>query len=130
MEVSKIKEDLRQLRFLSHFIDAKLTMKARHEKRLEILETLPPGKEVDKEKEKVKSLLSKCQIEDSIKKANVLEQKYIEAIEQLDYIDRTIIIDGYINGKPYWKIGRDIGYTTEGIQKRAKRAIDDLAKLI
>ncbi|MBQ8178299.1 MAG: hypothetical protein IJ033_03800 [Clostridia bacterium] len=130
MEINKIKEDLRQLRFLSHFIEAKLTMKARHEKRLEILETLPPGKDVDREKEKVRGLLASCQIEDSIKKASELEQKYIVAIEKLDYIERTIIIDGYINGKPYWRIGRDIGYTTEGIQKRAKRAVEELSKLI
>lgn len=130
MDVNKVKEELRQLRFLSHFIEAKLTMKARHERRLEVLEKLSSGKDVEKEKEKVKSLLSKCQIEDSIEKASALEQKYIEAIEKLDYIERTIIIDGYINGKPYWKIGRDIGYTTEGIQKRAKKAIEDLAKLI
>ena len=69
MDVNKVKEELRQLRFLSHFIEAKLTMKARHERRLEVLEKLSSGKDVEKEKEKVKSLLSKCQIEDSIEKA-------------------------------------------------------------
>lgn len=128
-KIIRIKEDLRQLRFLSHYITAKITMKENHEKRLEVLKTLSL-KDADSEADKVKRMIASCQIDKRIMEANELEQKYISAIEQLDYIDSTIIVEGYINGKPYWKIGRDIGYTAEGIQKRAKKAIENLANII
>jgi len=54
----------------------------------------------------------------------------MDAISKLDPLDRTIILDGYINGKPYWKIGRDIGYTERGVQKRIGAIIEKLAKML
>ena len=60
----------------------------------------------------------------------MLESLYMEAISKLEPLDRTIILDGYINGKAYWKIGRDIGYTEVGIQKRVNKIIEILANLI
>lgn len=65
-----------------------------------------------------------------IQRATELESRYIEAINKLDPLDKTIILDGYVNGKAYWKIGRDIGYTKEGVQKRVNKIIERLAELL
>ena len=54
----------------------------------------------------------------------------MEAINKLEPFDKTIILDGYINGKAYWKIGRDIGYTERGVQKRVSIAIELIASYI
>lgn len=109
-----IKRDLRQLRKVTHSIEAFMTMKDKHEKRLEYLS----GQEVDEEKKRIEELLKRIDIQGYIVRATSLEEKYMAAIDKLDPLDKKIIVDGYINGRAYFKIGRDIGYTEAGIRKR------------
>ncbi len=106
-----------------------LQVKERHEKRLAILQQ-KSTQEFEEEISKIKQVLSTLKIEESIKKATALELKYSEAISKLDSLDKVIILDGYINGKAYWKIGRDIGYTEVGVQKRIKKIFEKLAILL
>lgn len=88
------------------------------------------SKEVLEEIAKIQQVLSTLHIEESIKRATALELRYAEAISKLDPLDKTIILDGYINGKAYWKIGRDIGYTEVGVQKRIKKIFERLATIL
>ena len=127
---AKIKQDLRRLRKMAHSIEVALKVKERHERRLEYLQKETPTKENLEEAEKIRKNLSSLRIDDIIKKATTLESVYMDAISKLEPLDRTIILDGYINGKAYWKIGRDIGYTEIGIQKRVSRIIELLATLV
>lgn len=126
----KIKRDLRQLRKITHSIEVSLQVKERHERRLEVLQQGKQSKEVSEEIAKIQQVLSTLRIEESIKRATALELRYAEAISKLDPLDKTIILDGYINGKAYWKIGRDIGYTEVGVQKRIKKIFERLATLL
>lgn len=126
----KIKRDLRQLRKITHSIEVSLQVKERHERRLEVLQQRKQSKEVSEEIAKIQQVLSTLHIEESIKRATALELRYAEAISKLDPLDKTIILDGYINGKAYWKIGRDIGYTEVGVQKRIKKIFERLATLL
>ena len=130
MEKDKIKKDLRTLRKITHSIDVSLACKTNHEKRIEYLKQSTQTPERVAEIKRLEDILSNLHIEDSIKKANALESVYVSAIDKLEPLDKTIIIDGYINGKAYWKIGRDIGYTEAGIRKRLEKIMDKLSELL
>lgn len=130
MEREKVKSDLRTLRKITHSITVALECKQNHERRLEYLQSKTSTKEVVSEIQKVKNILGSLNIEENIRKATALEATYMEAIGKLEGFDKTIIIDGYINGKPYWKIGRDIGYTEAGIRKRVEKAIEKIANML
>ena len=129
-KIAKIKKDLRRLRKITHSVEVALQVKERHERRLSYLEREKPTKENIEEAQKIRTNLSSLRIDDIIKEATALESLYMEAISKLEPLDSTIILDGYINGKAYWKIGRDIGYTEIGIQKRVSRIIEILATLV
>lgn len=129
-KIERIKRDLRRLRKITHSIEVALQVKERHEKRLAYLTGVKPTKENLEEATKIRKNLESLRVEDCIKEATELESRYMEAISKLEPLDRTIILDGYINGKAYWKIGRDIGYTERGVQKRVVIAIETLANYI
>ena len=129
-KIAKIKKDLRRLRKITHSVEVSLQVKERHERRLSYLEREKPSKENIEEAQKIRKNLASLRIDDIIKEATTLESLYMEAISKLEPLDRTIILDSYINGKAYWKIGRDIGYTEVGIQKRVNKIIEILANLI
>ena len=126
----RVKRDLRNLRKLTHSIEVSLQVKERHEKRLAWLKERQPTKEVKSGIEQIEKVLATLDIEKYISKATAIEAKYMESINKLEPFDKTIILDGYINGKAYWKIGRDIGYTERGVQKRVSIAIELIASYI
>lgn len=127
-KIESIKRDLRQLRKVTHSIEALMTMKDKHEKRLEYLSGLPPSETVEEEKQKITSLLSGIEIQRYISKATELEEKYMAAINKLEPLDKKIIVDGYINGKAYWKISKEIGYSEAGVYKRLNKIISQISE--
>lgn len=129
-KIEAIKKDLRQLRKVTHSIEALMTMKDKHEKRLEYLSGLPPSEAVEEEKRKITSLLEKVDIQGYIARATALEERYMAAIDKLDPLDKKILIDGYINGKAYYKIGWEIGFSTQGVQNRISIIIKKIANLL
>ena len=130
IDVDIVKRDLRRLRKITHSIEVALQVKERHEKRLEVLRQGKQSPEVIDEIVKVEKVLSTLHIEENIKKATEIELRYVEAINKLEPLDKVIVLDGYINGKAYRKIGRDIGYTERGIQKRVTIIFEKLAKML
>lgn len=126
----KIKRDLRLLRKITHSIEVSLTVEKRHKERLEILQKQEQTEEVKQNIADIEAVLAMLDTAKYIQRATELESRYIEAINKLDPLDKTIILDGYVNGKAYWKIGRDIGYTEVGIQKRVNKIIEILAKIL
>ena len=129
-KITKIKKDLRRLRKITHSVEVALQVKERYERRLLYLQNKQDTKGSVAEEEKIRKNLAVLRIDDSIKESTELEALYMEAISKLEPLDRAIILDGYINGKAYWKIGRDIGYTEIGVQKRVKRIIEILATIV
>lgn len=126
----KIKRDLRLLRKITHSIEVSLTVEKRHKERLEILQKQEQTEEVKQNIADIEAVLATLDTAKYIQRATELESRYIEAINKLAPLDKTIILDGYVNGKAYWKIGRDIGYTEVGIQKRVNKIIEILAKIL
>lgn len=126
----KIKRDLRLLRKITHSIEVSLTVEKRHKERLEVLKKQQQTEEVKQNIADIEAVLAALDTAKYIQRATELESRYIEAINKLDPLDKTIILDGYVNGKAYWKIGRDIGYTEVGVQKRVNKIIEILAKIL
>lgn len=127
-KILTIKQDLRQLRKLTHSIEAYLEMEKRHKARLELLKTIPKQETSILEIDKIEKILKSINVKKHIEQASMLEEKYMKAIDKLDPLDKTIIIEGYINGKAYWKLGKEIGYSTTGIQNRINVIIRQIAK--
>ena len=125
-KLEKIRRELRDLRRIAHSIETMLTLKERHQRRIAYLREIGTPEAIS-EIEKIKTLLDGLKIEESIAKVIDIESRYMGAIGQLETVDRTIIIEGYINGKPYWKIGKEMGYSEDGIKKRARRALEKLS---
>lgn len=126
--VQEIRRELRELRRLTHSIDSMLTLRDNHERRIAYLGTCGLGAEA--EIERIKAALDALKIRETIAKANELETRYMGAIGRLDAPLRTVIIEGYINGKPYWKIGREMGYSERSVQTKVNAALEKLAKMI
>lgn len=127
-KILTIKQDLRQLRKLTHSIEAYLEMEKRHKARLELLKMTLKQEISILEIDKIEKILKSINVKKHIEQASMLEEKYMKAIDKLDPLDKTIIIEGYINGKAYWKLGKEIGYSTTGIQNRIKVIIKQIAK--
>ena len=123
-----IKKDLHQLRKLAHSIEAYLEMEKRHRARLELLKTMPKQETDILEIGRIEKILKSINVKEHIEQATKLEEKYMKAIDKLDPLDKTIILEGYINGKAYWKLGKEIGYSTSGIQNRINVIIRQIAK--
>ena len=126
----KVKSELRLLKHLNYMINSQMEVKERHSQRLELLKATEQTKSVKDDILRLEGLLSKLNIEDNIIKATKLENKYVEAINNLGGLDKTIITDAYINGKAYWKIGNEIGYSERGIQKRVSIALKKIADYV
>ena len=128
----RIKKDLRQLRRLQHSVDVAMQVRERHERRLAILEAMEVSEKDRKahvaEIEQLRAVIETLGLERTIKRVTELESKYMTAIGKLEQLDQTIIIAAYINGKPYWKIGRDVGYSEDGIKKKGQKIIEIIAK--
>jgi DNA-directed RNA polymerase specialized sigma24 family protein len=118
----KVKNDLRQIRVLSHQIDCVIVAR---DKRIERLKHLHS----EKEKARLQAIIVTINVDKLIAQANALEQEYIALINRLESIDRTIIYDGYILGTPYWKIAKKIGYSEAAVQKHVTAAIEQIARM-
>ena len=125
-----VKKELRKLRMLTHSIEATLRTRELHERRRAALREREATAEVKSELLRLERIIAAMSIEAESRAASELELKYMTAINSLEPIDKTIILDGYINGKPYWKIGRDTGYSEATIKYRAKLALEKLAKIL
>lgn len=126
-DLNEIRRDLRSLRRLTHRINILLDAETRHRARLACLE-MHGGAETDRDR--LKTVIAALNTRDYINRATEIESRYMTALMALEDVDRIILIDGYINGRAYWQIGRELGYSEDGIRKRAKAAIEKLCCMV
>ncbi|MBQ8371547.1 MAG: hypothetical protein IJX38_01220 [Clostridia bacterium] len=127
-KIAKVKMDLRSIRKLAHNISAATRAKSNYVERLELLRAQEPSNAVRSEEARIHRLIKGLNIEKLIHTSGELEAIYMPIIDTFDPLDRAIIIDAVVNGKAYWRIGREIGYTERGIQKRMTEMIRRLAE--
>lgn len=130
MNISTIKNDLRQLKKTIHIIEALKSSQDRYIKRIEMLSRLAQTDKIKERIESTKNVMNLMNIEEYIEEANSLESKYMSAINQLEPLDRAIIIECFINGLPYWKLALKLGYSEDGIRKKADKIMRKLLKLM
>lgn len=118
--------ELRTLRNAGRKADAILEARTRHEKRLAYLNANHQEKEIAACIDRLLALDPSS----AMAAAASLEEKYLPYLLSLDAIDSTIMIESFINGKPYWKVGKKVGYSASGVQKRVGRIVSHLSKII
>lgn len=121
------KKELAKLYADSKRADAILVAEERHLKRLAYLDRQIQTAEVKTERARIFEALKLFDATQYIADASETELKYAAAINELEPIDRLIIIDHFMNGVPYWKLGKKIGYAERAVRYHADLAILKLA---
>ena len=129
-ETNEVKKDLRELKKHTHAVKQLESAQRMHFARIKLLEALPKSEKTENLIEKEKLLISSIDYQGVIEKSCTLEEKYMAAINTLPLVDRGMIVDAFINGTPYWKIGLEIGYSEEGVRKRVSKIISKIAQLM
>lgn len=127
MKIDEVKKDLKNLRLYNRSVSKLKELKTTHEMRIKMLERMGESEKAKEIIEREKALVSSLDFATKIDKALSLEEKYMGIITALDPLERDIIIDTYINGLPYWKIGLEIGYSEEGVRKKVSKIIKGIA---
>lgn len=127
--IDEVKKDLRELRKYTHAIKQIEMAQRTHLARIKLLE----GLESEKARaliENERRLLSLTDPTSEIERACAIEEKYMSAINALPLVDKGIIVDAFINGTPYWKIGLAVGYSEEGVRKMVSKIISKIAQTV
>ena len=127
MKIDEVKKDLKNLRLYNRSVSKLKELKTTHEMRIKMLERMGESEKAKEIIEREKTLVSSLDFATKIDKALSLEEKYMGIITALEPLERDIIIDTYINGLPYWKIGLEIGYSEEGVRKKVSKIIKGIA---
>ena len=127
INLNQIRQELKLLKKIQHSIDTLIEVENSHKQRLEVLLTKKQTDSVKEDIVKIKDIISNLGTEQYIRRATEIETKYWSAINSLSPIDKTIILDGYINGTQYWKIGNKVGYSERSIQRRVPEIIKIIA---
>ena len=126
-EIKEVKKDLNELRKLTHAIKSIESATNTHKSRIKLLSSLAQTDKIKELISKEEELLKNIYGADKIEKAQSLEKIYMNAIMSLDPTDRSIALNTYINGLPYWKTGLEVGYSEEGVRKRIAKIIKQIA---
>lgn len=127
MKIEEVKRDLKNLKSYTHSINKLKETQLTYEMRIKMLEKMERTEKINNIIERERNLIATLDVATKINEALLLEEKYMGIIMSLEPLDRSIILDTYINGLPYWKIGMQIGYSEEGIRKKISKIIKSIA---
>ncbi len=127
MKIDEVKKDLKNLKSYTHAISKLKETQETHIMRIKMLERMEENPKIKTIIKRERELLSTLDVATKISEAQAIEEKYMDIIMALDPFDRSIILDAYINGLPYWKIGMSIGYSEEGVRKKISKIIKSIA---
>ena len=126
MEIHQVKSDLHNLRKTIHAVAVMAEVRKRQIERLDIILCMPESEDKRQEVENMRFLIELLEVAS----VSELEKKYMAVIAKLEPIDKTIVLDWLVNGKPYWKIGRDVGYSEDRVYRKICQAVKQIAKMI
>ena len=127
--INEVKKDLRELKKHVHALRRLEVACKTHEMRIKLLSTL---KQTERTRELIRverELIQAIDIGGAFDSAQRLELYYIDKINKLCPTDKSIMVDAFLNGVPYWKIGIDLGFSEETIRKRVDRITGQIAKM-
>ena len=129
-KINVVKRDLRGLKKSSRAVKRLLEIQGLHYKRINALSHMEQTKEIVEATKKEKELLSALNITEELCKAQDVEKKYSTALSSLSTEDKAMVLDCYINGLPYWKIGMEYGFSEAGARKHIDTLVKKLSTLI
>ena len=129
-KINKVKKDLRAMKKSAHAIERLIEIQGTHFKRIDALNSLPHRKEQEALVKCEMELISRLGVEREIEKSVEIEKRYSAAIGSLSLEDRAMLLDCYVSGKPYWKIGMEYGFSEEGARKHLGAIIKKIAGYI
>ena len=129
-EINEVKRELRELKKYTHAIKQIESARKTHLMRIKLLEGMQENDRILALIEKENTLLADQTPINLIESACEIEERYKKAINELPILERGIIVDAFINGTPYWKIGLEIGYSEDGVRKKVSKIISKIAKSI
>ena len=127
-KIKIVRRDLRALKSTSHAIERIIEVQGIHYIRIKALEKLEQSEKVKSALEKEKALVEKFGLVEQIEKNAELENKYMGAISTLATMDKAMVIDCFLKGKPYYKVAMDYGFSEGGLRKRLDRLLKQIAK--
>ena len=125
--INEVKKDLRELKKHAHAIEKLRSVQSTHLARIKMLEKMNQSEKTREIIENEMRHIELLPISEEIESARKLEEKYMGAISRLGPIEKSIVIDTYINGIPYWKVGAELNYSEEGVRKRLSKAIREIS---
>jgi DNA-directed RNA polymerase specialized sigma subunit len=126
-EINEVKKDLKELKKSMYASRAIESAVETHLARIKTLKNLPQTERIIAIILKEETLLNRLNALGRVEEAQLLENRYMEAILSLDPTDKTIALNTYINGVPYWKTGTELGFSEEGVRKRITKIIKKIA---
>lgn len=129
-KINIVKKELRALKKSSHAVQRIIEIQGIHFKRIHALEKLSGDEKARELIEKERELIDALKLKEHIEESEGLEKKYMEALNRLNAVDKAMMLDCYINGMPYWKIGMTYGFAEEGARKHIEAIVKKIANTI
>lgn len=127
-KIVQIRRDLKALRQNSKAMKRLIELQGIYYKRINALEKEPRTVETEKAIKRQKELLEKLGIKEFANMCAETEEKYMDAINKLEPIDRAMLLDSCLNGMQNWQLGNKYGFTENGARKHIALIIERLAK--
>ena len=127
--INKVRSDLKKIKKNSLCISSLLRYYDLQETRIKSLRSRSIGKDkCEKTANTLQKSLEKIELNKIVCEAELLKQSYIQFIKRLDLIHKTVVMSAFFQGKPYWKIGKEIGYSERSIRYIIESALKQIAE--
>lgn len=124
-----IKQDLKDLGGLRAKLSLLCARKEQIEYAMKVLSSIGTPEAIE-EVNRLKHEIKRLEIVEISKKIGYIEDKYLKIINKLPYVDYALITKALIDGHPYWKVGREVGYSERGVQDRIGFILAQIKKSI
>ena len=128
-KINIVRKELRALKKSSRVIKRLIEAQGIHYKRIEALCKMEENEKIKALILREKEIISALGIDKQIEKSASLEEKYIGAINALSPSDKAMMLDCFLNGMPYWRLGMEYGFAEEGARKHIEALVKKIAEM-
>ena len=129
-KINIVKRDLRLLKKSSHAVKRILEIQGLHFKRISALEKMEKCEENSRLIKREKEIIEGLKLKEVIAESEEIEKKYLAALASFHPRDKAMMLDCFVVGMPYWRLGMEYGYSEEGVRKHINALVEELAATI
>ena len=129
-KINIVKRDLRLLKKNSHAVKRIIEIQGLHFKRISALEKMEKSEENKVIIKREKEIIQRLRLKEVMAESAEIERKYLSALDTLHPRDKAMVLDCFVVGMPYWKLGAEYGYSEEGVRKHINALIRELASKV